>query len=79
MNSLLKVFNQCKREISIDYQWEKRKLQPYGCNGFGINPEIRLYDIVLDQYGSLLISNIEYIWNKAERLLVVYKKAGYIK
>lgn len=59
--------------------WEKRKLQPYGCNGFGIDPEIRLYDIVLDQYGSLLISNIEYIWNKAERLLVVYKKAGYVK
>ena len=59
--------------------WEERKSQPYGCNGFGINPEIRLYDIILDQYKRLLISNIEYIWNKAEQLLVVYKKAGYVK
>lgn len=54
--------------------WEERKSQPYGCNGFNMDPEISLYGIVLDQYKRLLISNIEYIWNKAERLLVVYKK-----
>lgn len=59
--------------------WEKRKSQPYGYNGFNINPKTRLYDIVLNQYKRLLISNIEYIWNKAEQLLVVYKKAGYVK
>ena len=54
--------------------WEERKSQPYGCNGFNMDPEISLYGIVLDQYKRLLISNIEYIWNKAEQLLVVYKK-----
>lgn len=59
--------------------WEERKSQPCGYNGFGINPEIHLYVIILDQYKRLLISNIEGIWNKAEQLLVVYKKAGYVK
>lgn len=59
--------------------WEERKSQLYGCNGFGINPEISLYSIILDQYKRLLISNIKDIWCEAERLLVVYKKAGYVK
>lgn len=59
--------------------WEKRKSQPYGYNGFNMNPKISLYDIVLDQYKRLLTSNIENIWCEAERLLVVYKKAGYLK
>lgn len=59
--------------------WEERKSQPYNCNGFGINPEISLYSTILDQYKRLLISNIKYIWCEAERLLVVYKKAGYVK
>lgn len=59
--------------------WEERKPQPYGYNGFNMDPKISLYDIVLDQYKRLLISNIEDIWNKAEQLLVVYKKAGYVK
>lgn len=59
--------------------WEERKSQPYGCNDFNMDPEISLYGIVLDQYKRLLISNIEDIWNKAERLLVVYKKKGYLK
>lgn len=59
--------------------WEERKSQPYGYNGFNMNPKISLYDIVLDQYKRLLISNIKDIWCEAERLLVVYKKAGYVK
>lgn len=63
--------------------WEERKSQPYynidGRNNFNIVPKTRLYDIVLDQYKRLLISNFEDIWNKAEQLLVVYKKAGYVK
>ena len=59
--------------------WEERKSQPYGCNGFGIDPEISLYSIILDQYKNLLISNIDDIWCEAEKALVVYKKAGYLK
>lgn len=48
--------------------WEERKSQP-----------LSLYSIILDQYKRLLISNIKDIWCEAERLLVVYKKAGYVK
>ena len=59
--------------------WEERKSKPYGCNGFGIDPEISLYDIILNQYKNLLISNIDDIWCEAEKTLVVYKKAGYLK
>ena len=59
--------------------WEERKSQPYGCNGFGIDPEISLYSIILDQYKNLLISNIDDIWCEAEKTLIVYKKAGYLK
>ena len=59
--------------------WEERKSKPYGCNGFGIDPEISLYSIILDQYKNLLISNIDDIWCEAEKTLIVYKKAGYLK
>ena len=59
--------------------WEERKSQPYGCNGFGINPEASLYDIVLYQYKQLLYSNFSHIWCKAETLLATYKKTGYLK
>ena len=59
--------------------WEERKSQPYGCNGFNIDPEISLYGIVLDQYKRLLISNFQDIWCKAETSLITYKKTGYLK
>lgn len=60
--------------------WEERKSQPYyNYNGFGIDSKISIYSIILDQYKRLLISNIKDIWCEAERLLVVYKKAGYVK
>lgn len=59
--------------------WEERKSKPYGCNGFGINPETSLYDIILNQYKRLLYSNLSNIWCEAERLLITYKKTGYLK
>ena len=59
--------------------WEERKSQPYGCNGFGIDPEISLYSIILGQYKNLLISNIDDIWCEAEKTLITYKKTGYLK
>lgn len=59
--------------------WEERKSQPYGYNGFGINPDASLYDIILNQYKLLLYSNFKDIWCKAEKLLVTYKKTGYLK
>lgn len=59
--------------------WEERKSQPYGCNGFGIDPETSLYDIILNQYKQLLYSNFSHIWCEAERLLITYEKTGYLK
>lgn len=59
--------------------WEEHKSQSYGCNGFGINPEISLYNLVLDQYKNLLNSNFTSIWCEAESMLTFYKDAGYLK
>lgn len=59
--------------------WEERKSQLYGCNGFGIDPERSLYDIILSQYKELLYFNIGEIWSETERLLITYEKTGYLK
>lgn len=59
--------------------WEERKSQPYGCNGFGIDPETSLYNIILIQYKNLLCFHISNIWFKAETSLITYKKTGYLK
>ena len=39
-------------------EWEKRKEEKYGANGFGINPEIPLYNFPLNQYKQLLLQNL---------------------
>ena len=59
--------------------WEERKSQPYGCNGFGIDPETSLYNIILIQYKNLLCFHISNMWFKAETSLITYKKTGYLK
>ena len=61
--------------------WEERKLQPYGCNGFGMDPKtnMRVYDIVLNQYKNLLYFNIVACGIKTEQLLLTYKETGYLK
>ena len=59
--------------------WEERKSQLYGCNGFGIDPETSLYDIILGQYKKLLDFNLVQIWNKAVISSITYKKTGYLK
>ena len=54
--------------------WEERKSQLYGCNGFGIDPETSLYDIILGQYKKLLDFNLTKILEKAVVLTITYKK-----
>lgn len=39
-------------------EWEKRKEEKYGANGFGINPDIPLYNFPLNQYKQLLLQNL---------------------
>lgn len=57
--------------------WEARKNELYGANGFGLNEKRRLYDMVLDQYKTILTSNIEYMNQLGKAELHLYKQAGY--
>lgn len=57
--------------------WEKCHDEKYGANGFGIDPEISLYGMILDQYKNHLRSNIVAIAKKANQLVSEYKKLGY--
>lgn len=57
--------------------WERHKNEMYGCNGFGIDEDRRLYDIVLDQYKGLLSSNIRALFDKARSSYYLYKTLGY--
>lgn len=57
--------------------WEEHRDDKYGSNGFGINPETPLYDIILNQYKKHLSSNIKTITNKAYCKIVDYTNAEY--
>lgn len=47
--------------------WEENKNEPYGVNGFGIDPKKPLYDIIVRQYREHLLSNIKEIKRTAEQ------------
>lgn len=57
--------------------WESNKDERYGVNGFGIDSNIYVYDIILNQYKRHLRSNISYIYAHAKVTLPTYKKYGY--
>lgn len=57
--------------------WEEHKGDKYGANGFGIDPEKDLYEMVLNQYKQLLASNIKAMFNKARIEYAKYERAGY--
>ena len=57
--------------------WEKRKEDKYGCNGFGIDENLSLYKMIVDQYKKLLSSNIRAMFNKARNNYPYYKSLGY--
>lgn len=46
--------------------WEEDK---YGCNGFGIDENLSLYEMIVDQYRKLLSSNIRAMFKKQLPLL----------
>ena len=49
--------------------WEEHKNEIMAGNGFGIDPEKKIYDLIMQQYRHLLRSNINAIANKtAEKL-----------
>lgn len=57
--------------------WEAHKNDKYGCNGFGIDKNDSLYEIVLNQYKNLLLSNIRYMLKVADMNCPYYKGCGY--
>lgn len=57
--------------------WEAHKNDKYGCNGFGIDKNDSLYEIVLNQYKNLLLSNIRYMIKVANMNCPYYKGCGY--
>ena len=57
--------------------WEERKDDKYGCNGFGLNENLSLYEMIVDQYRKLLSSNIRAMFNKARNNYPYYKSLGY--
>lgn len=54
--------------------WEEDK---YGCNGFEIDENLSLYEMIVDQYRKLLSSNIRAMFNKARNNYPYYKSLGY--
>ena len=57
--------------------WEEHKEDKYGCNGFGIDENLSLYEMIVDQYRTLLSSNIRAMFNKARNNYPYYKSLGY--
>lgn len=57
--------------------WEERKADKYGCNGFGLNENISLYKMILDQYKGLLSTNIQAMFDNARTEYPYYKTLGY--
>lgn len=57
--------------------WEEHKEDKYGCNEFGMDENLNLYEIIVDQYKSLLGSNILIMLNKARANYFYYESLGY--
>lgn len=54
--------------------WEERKGHKYGCNGFGLDPNTDLYTLILNQYKSLIVSNVQALYAKAKNEYSKYKQ-----
>lgn len=49
--------------------WEKQKDKPYGFNNLGIMPDTTVYQLIVNQYKNLLVTNIKAIRKEKEELL----------
>lgn len=54
--------------------WEERKDESYG---FGLDENISLYTMIINQYKSLLLSNIKVIYHNAQKEYNIFKQYGY--
>lgn len=54
-------------------EWEKHKGEPVGANGFGLDEKYSLYQIILNQYKNVLLSNVRAIAGKAADYVETYE------
>lgn len=57
--------------------WEEHRDDKYGYNGYGLDPEQSLYEMILNQYKRQLRSNIKEIAEQAYCKKQDYRNAGY--
>lgn len=57
--------------------WEERKDEDYGCNGFGLKEDTKIYTLICNQYRYHLESNIRSIVSKAREQIADYCDLGY--
>lgn len=50
--------------------WEKHKDEDMSCNGFGIDENTKIYDLLMDRYRGILSSNFKAIKERAVEFLV---------
>jgi len=50
-------------------EWEKEKEHRFGANSYGIDPSVTVYQLIVEQYRSLLLSNVTAISQEAEKKL----------
>lgn len=50
--------------------WEKYKDENMSCNGFGIDEDTKIYDLLMDRYKGILSSNFKAIKERAVEFLV---------
>lgn len=55
-------------------EWEKERNQKFGSNGWMIDPNITMYELVAKQYRNHLLSNVKAIKKEAEASLKKYTK-----
>lgn len=57
--------------------WEEHKDEDMSCNGFGINEDIKIYDLLMDRYREVLSTNLRAIEKKAAKFLLENNQPFY--
>lgn len=60
-------------------EWENHKEETMAGNGFGITPDIRCYDLIMQQYYRLLSFNFNFIYHDAIDRKGHYQLYGWIR
>lgn len=59
--------------------WDQNRDETMSCNGFGIDPNKKVYDLIMDQYRFHLLSNINVINSNALTYIIAYEKINGIE